>query len=515
MKTKAKSSLEDNKSRIIKTTIAFVFPIAICFLYCVLHGETLFDLYAPNSDNNDSLFYFKIAESMINSNGPRGYFGYNEEAAVIGVGGYWSPVLYLPWVVFGIVFGWGVKSVFIYNLIIISGAFATFIYLTNPSIEKCISMVVLLALFPSFPAYIMSVLPEIIILAVLLVFFGAVINEYEKGEEWIKQRYFLMYACVLYLTLARPYMSILMIFPCASLLKRGIKKAVIINIGLFLLFIGLYFIVFHFFSTPYYHSFSLAETIKLIVKGEKEFAIQKTKSTYQVLWVWISSSLRKSILDGYAVGIQYVVAFISMIFVLVSSFFEKKKDLKICFRIYSLIYTIVILANFLLMPKAFEIGRHLFSFAVIGCLLLCLSSEGIKITVFKTLIASYLITCLLRGSINGAEYAVPYFDKDLAHIEEYWENAFEAGLKDDKGGYNKTLIWVDEFGTENMHKELYALPIGMGINYCYSDYVINNWDGLKSRYIATATGSEIDKMCKKSQHREIGRTDDVVIYAMY
>ena len=48
----------------------------------------------------------------------------------------------------------------------------------------------------------------------------------------------------------------------------------------------------------------------------------------------------------------------------------------------------------------------------------------------------------------------------------------------------------------------------MGINYCYSDYVINNWDGLKSRYIATATGSEIDKMCKKSQHREIGRTDD-------
>ena len=44
---------------------------------------------------------------------------------------------------------------------------------------------------------------------------------------------------------------------------------------------------------------------------------------------------------------------------------------------------------------------------------------------------------------------------------------------------------------------LYGIPAGFGINCCYQDYIIENFDSLQCKYIFTLAGGEIDEICKE------------------
>lgn len=82
------------------------------------------------------------------------------------------------------------------------------------------------------------------------------------------------------------------------------------------------------------------------------------------------------------------------------------------------------------------------------------------------------------------------------------------------------MIWVfrDEAPDGNLKyiswQFLYALPEGFGINCCMPEYILENFDRLKSKYIATLSGGRIDGMCEDAGCREIGRDGELVIYRL-
>ena len=99
-----------------------------------------------------------------------------------------------------------------------------------------------------------------------------------------------------------------------------------------------------------------------------------------------------------------------------------------------------------------------------------------------------------------------------------WNQAFsdKAITVSKELGYDNTCIWVlTDNGEITNHKELYALPKGMGISCCMEDYVTANIKTLKSRFIATVEGGAIDELCEQNGYEEIGRTNSLVIYKMY
>ena len=117
---------------LLKTVLAGLFPIMGCVVYCAMQGRTIGEVYLPGSEWNDELFYYKQVESMLSYGYPQGYFGFNESHALKLSFAAWSPVLVLPWLVFGMIFGWNMMSPIYCNILLMMVACAVFVLLVKP-----------------------------------------------------------------------------------------------------------------------------------------------------------------------------------------------------------------------------------------------------------------------------------------------------------------------------------------------------------------------------------------------
>ena len=125
-----------NKNLLKKCIVAFLFPIGLCIIYCMIRNISLGDIYVPASKNNDSLFYFKLVESVRRYLVPRGYFGFNESHAAHLSFAAWSPLILMPWLFVSIIFGWGYTSAVFVNVLLFSVCFALFVILADIKSEK-------------------------------------------------------------------------------------------------------------------------------------------------------------------------------------------------------------------------------------------------------------------------------------------------------------------------------------------------------------------------------------------
>ena len=64
MKIKECFKEKKNKRLFVKCLVALLFPFVLCLLYCLVRGISLGKIYVPASKNNDSLYYFKLVESI-------------------------------------------------------------------------------------------------------------------------------------------------------------------------------------------------------------------------------------------------------------------------------------------------------------------------------------------------------------------------------------------------------------------------------------------------------------------
>ena len=174
----------------------------------------------------------------------------------------------------------------------------------------------------------------------------------------------------------------------------------------------------------------------------------------------------------------------------------------------------------LLMYKMTEGSKHLSAFIVTGILLLSLVSvKQLWKWLLTALLCGFLFIFMAREPIN---YEIPYktdkLESQLLSLREELKDNME--LSDVSPSFENTVIWV--FSDEVDGKEvqlawqmLYLFPDEYGINLCYGNYVLDNYDSLKSRYIATVPGGKIDKLLKENGAPVMAENEAIIIYKKY
>lgn len=505
------------KETLIKVGIAFLFPFVLCFVYCLIHKESLFHLYVPASYNNDSLYYFKTVEGILSYAYPRGYFGYNEGHAILGSLGYWPPINYLPWVIWGRVFGINNGSLLFCNLFMFSTAFSGFVLLSKPKWEQFIFSLLFLSVFPAVPDHLLSVLPETFIVSLMLVLFGLMMGEngFEEKKA-IRNCLIGMFLCVFLLTMARPYYGMFAVIPYLFMKKRKVKKAELIAVSFCAGALGIYLLTEKLFTAPYFSSMPFISMLQDLLQGDTSAFVRRFTRAMNAYGVWFKSLMADTFLKGYLPGVQFLTALICFVLVTVQGFLEEKENRK-WFFIFTGAMVIVLFLLVIMMQKVYEGGRHLFVFSVIGCLLLAYGKPGMKSTVLKTLLISFLLICVLRGSFFGADYEAPFKEEKIVAGNEYWAKRFESVRVDKKAavGYENTIDWIIGDSSVLSYNELYAIPKGMGLNCCEMLYAKEHIDDLFAKYIAVCPDGNMEILCKERGYEELGRTTGMVIYKRY
>ena len=521
MSQKEKKERKVNINLIAKAACAFVFPWLLCIFYCALRGTSFFGLYTPAATNNDCLFYYKLVEGITSFGLPKGYFGFNESHAPSGTLAAWSPVIYLPWVIWGKIFGWKFASVIVSNLFYLSATLCGSVLMIRPKWKNLGIFFAMLLCFPGIPIHLLNALPETVIACFMILFFACALRAVQESESKNLAYIIVMFACGVLLTWMRPYMVVLLFLP-GFLLRKKKAAAILTTVLTAALALGGNFFLGHYFTCEYFEPLYDTTAIKMALSGKIIDAARYAKNTVGWVLPGIFDYIGRAFGMGLTAGTQYVVALFSMaaLFILGLSNrtgkYGKEKAVNLTFAgtVFLLFVAIV-----LFLQKANEGGRHFWVFAVAGIFLLCFNEWGLKSIIENGILLLMLVIFLLRGSLVPTDYDIPASNPKLAEEVANWESVFEKkGVKvSDTAGYENTLIWVltdmkDGESTVTAFGELFALPKGMGINCCLHDYTVSNIDSLKCAYLATVSGGEIDKLCAERNFEEIGRSADVVIY---
>lgn len=520
-KNKLKQNNKVKSDIILKGVVSLFFPILGCVLYCLIRGISIHDFYLPDSYNNDTLYYYKLVEAVLRHGSPRGYFGFNESHALVGGFAAWSPVILVPWVCFGFIFGWNYSSILIANIVYFSIAFAFFTVSSNISWKNIIWTMGLFMLFPNLWMHLLVGMPEMIMISVVIVYLGFAFMGADSKEEPVGGIVGMMITGA-FLTIIRPYMLVMFVLPVYRLIRRNLKKGIIISVIVIPSVMIIYFLINHFFTAEYLSPMFDLSVVTLFVHGHIRTALSVVYRSFLAMVPQIGVFVKKGFIHGELAGVQYAIAFVTAVIVTLSAFFEKKKKKSVYIQVAASL-AVSLTAIIVLLGKANEGGRHIFLFAVTG-VLLCAVSEYKRSYIAKAALALIMLVFITRGSLVSTDYDIGVRNNHTEANLIYWENAFEKeNVKvSDVLGYDNTFIWtlidVDN-QTGNVvpvnHRELYAVPAGMGISCCQIEYITENFDSLSSRYIASLSGGKVDALCSEAGKKLIGRTDDVVVYQLH
>ena len=175
----------------------------------------------------------------------------------------------------------------------------------------------------------------------------------------------------------------------------------------------------------------------------------------------------------------------------------------------------------LLMYKLTEGSKHLLTFIAAGIFVISLMrTRFYKKAVLVGATFAYLYSFM---ALDPYDYQVPFEERERVEQVANWQQPYAAELADPKEQvpcYDNVVIWVfsdvtAEGSVNHKWQLLYGLPKGFGISCCYRDYVLEHFDTLESKYLATVAGGEIDARCQSAGYREIGRDADMVVYERY
>ena len=548
--------------RLIKSIAVFFVPLIICFFYLLIRGS--FNLYLPDSYNNDCLFYYKLVEGIVRGGSLKGYFGFNESSALVGGFAAWNPAVVLPWLLFGFIFRWGYSSVFFCNIFFFSAALAAFTYLTDIPVKKLIPAGVLLLLFPSLPIHLLNALPEAVITSFAILYFGFAVaccregsgervsdgGVPTRGNARFAQGYIIgMLLCSMYLTVCRPYMILFFILPMFFLLKQfktGKSKVAVAEAGAkaeskaeiktrktailwfivccaaIVISLLVYILTNHFFTAAYFEPLFNTDIIKMFLHGKFAEGFWTAVSVTKKMLGGIGDYIADAFSFGFTAGTHYVITIVCTVLLLIQLFGKKNKELKPVYFLYVLTSVLLFPAIVLFLQKVNEGGRHVWFLAVIGIILVSLTEWDAKGIASKGIIAVLLIFFIVRGGLYPTDYDVPFRQQGTEEKIAFWKDTFEKENVKPEGkiSFDNTIIWVyfdyDDDGKMVVtdYNSLYAVPAGMGISCCEADYVLSNIDSLKSRFLATAEGGKVDEALKERGLSPLESKDGLMIYRL-
>ena len=284
---------------------------------------------------------------------------------------------------------------------------------------------------------------------------------------------------------------------------------------------GIYAIIKYYLGAEYFTDLFNTEWIEKFftdgVFAGIKFAVYKIVSVgIQFFKMFIESFI--SGLPAGALFVAFILVLALMLFTTISKWKRKEKDVSV--YVHFTFCTFGMWMALLLMYKMTEGSKHLSAFIVTGILLISLvSAKQCWKWVVTIILCGFLFIVMAKEPIN---YDIPYktdrMESQLLSLQEELQKNLE--LSDVSPSFENTVIWVfsDKVDGQEIQlawQMLYLFPDEYGINLCYGDFVLQNYDTLESRYVATIPGGEIDKMLQKNGAKLMAENEAIVIYKKY
>ena len=516
----------------VRAVLFAVIPVLCCIIACAVKNHGLGDVSLLNSEWNDELFYFKQTEGIIRYGYPLGFFGFNESHAAFLSFAAWSPVLVLPYVIFGKIFGWGLLSPIICNLLLMCLAMFLFVLLTNPNEKQLHVLTFLYVIFRMLTRYILSGMPEIICISHLIILYALAIRYGLTKNPLYLVLQFLLAGL---LTLMRPYLILFSLLPVYYFIRETKQtKKIALGITGSLLFLGgtagIYVLINRFLGAKYFQPLFFTDFITTFFTGGIGAGFHNLFSTLY----WKGRDFFRFILECFRSGVAPGAFFTGFLLTAAIALFQGIRHLKkvkketsvnpVMDKTYAGIlfhYVFSCVCMFfalLLMYKLTEGSKHLLTFIAAGIFLIGLTDTKF----FRTMsvIGIAFLFLYTFKAVDPYDYAVPFKDDDTMKRYEVWKNNFDRSVTletDNTPNFGNVVIWVfddtDSKGNAMNWQTLYALPPGFGISCCQADYVQSRIDHLQSRYILVANGSSTDELCKL-RFTELSRDEKAAFYSI-
>ncbi len=499
-----------------KAVVMALLPLLCCLITCAAQGQSIGQVYLPASEWNDELFYFKQVEGIVEYGYPYGYFGFNESHALRLSFAAWSPVLVFPWIIWGKIFGWSLLSPIYCNLFLMMLTLALYVLIVKPSNKQLGLLTILYCVFPLFTRYILSGMPEVICFSLLIIFYALSVSFLEEEKNW---KLIILFIISVLLTLMRPYLLLFLLLSMGLWIRRNKKRGIIGSIIIFGCTSALYVAIKHYLGAEYFTPLFKTEWI----------------TTYfdQGIWagikydIWVLVHMGEGVLrrvveafrSGFASG-AFFAGYLAIMFILLWQTIQdwkKKRKNEFIVNGHLFFSFFAMFIAILLMYKLEEGSKHLLTFIAVGLFAISrMSTRYFKKAMFLGVLFVFLYT---YKAVDPYDYQIPFATPEQVVKVEKWEQEFNAKLvldKENVPNYNNVIIWVlDDMSPDKKIFEwqvLYSVPKGFGISCCKSFYVIENFEHLKSKYIATTSGGTIDEMCQEANLKEINRLENVVVY---
>lgn len=520
----------------LKSIILALLPLTCCFIYLTVQGYHLNDVYLPSSEWSDELFYYKQVESIINYGYPLGYFGYNESHALMLSFGAWSPVLFFPWIIWGLLFGWHIMSPIFCNITLMCLSCLLFAWLVKPKWKQMGILCFLFCLYTPFVRYMLSGMPEVICFSMLIVFYALAMNYLQKKKKLILVVLFLL---SILMTWMRPYLILFMLLPIwfwISRSRNNISKFIKLSISFLMLLIVLivYLCIMHFFLAEYFTQSIFTDWIDVFFEkgffNGFHYMISKIYYTGKTLF----SYLKQSFHDGLASGAFFAGYFVCLSVLAVQLFHDwailREKNNQMCEKDKDFIYSnlmiefhlffsfVAMLFAILLMYKLTEGSKHLLSFIAVAIFVIAMmETRFYKKTIVVGITFLYFYSYM---ALTPYDYQVPFKQNERISSVENWGEIFASELilcNEDVPNYENVIAWVyydivDGTSKTTQWQPLYSLPKGFGISCCLPEYILNNFDSLRSGYIYVQRGGLIEEKCLASGYLQIASDENVILF---
>lgn len=488
------------------------------------------DVYLPNTACSDDIFYYKMVEGMVKFGYPLGYFGYNESHAAFGSFGVWSPVLLMPWALWGRVFGWGYFSPILCNICVLSFGFGVFAILVKPTWKQIITIALFFFAVTPFTRYLLSGMPEAITYSLMIIVYGIVFS-YFKCKTISKLIW--MFLIITFLSLMRPYFMVFLLLPGILWVRRSkftglFGTALIMMINL----LG-YKLITYFFNASYFYS-SMATDFIEAFREDGFFAgclflFHKIYDKWILIKWEMSLAVRQGFTDGqiyFACCIAMLSLFIWLLYDLIMLRHQKEINDKTLVRnivlesSQLLFFAVMLLAIFVLYQMT-EGSRHILVF-LISFILVEVMRDDRSLEKNILILAVFIFLFIVRYD-DASGYRVPYRKEDTIQETERLSDTFRFHISlsyEDVPNYENVVNWVIGDIADGETKEipwriLFALPEGAGINCCLPQYIAENIDELKSRYILAIPNGGTDLLCQEKEMELLMRDKQFVLYKVY
>lgn len=509
-----------NRNQIILVAVYGLFPLVCAAVYSILGGHWISDVYLPASYWNDELFYYKLVESVVNYGLPQGWFGFQEAHAGVFPFAAWSPVGLLPWVLWGVLFGWELTSPIYANIFYNMAAMAGFALLVKPSKKQSIFMLGLFAVFGQYSRYLLSGMPESIYIALGILLAGIAVSQNREDKTW---KLAAMFAICSFVTMSRPYLILLMILPAWMLIKKKRKIGVLISI-LVAFGSALGYALFEkLCCAPYFIEIIETAWIRLFINegfaaGMENLVNSVQDKLQQLIFTHLYRGVKYGLISGALFAVTGALAFLLFVWWIWNLKQKKGKEYR-GFGLAHVVITVGMMVAIFLFYRIGEGSKHLLIFIALGLIWIALLDEK-----FYILKAAAALLCLYFFVIKAwapYDWQVAYDDgrmkAEARDLGGQLDESMVLARTEDR--FDNTVIWlasdiVDGESISAPWGYLYMIPEGFGINFCFQDYVMTNMDNLQAAYIAVLPGGDVEKALLERDVDLMGGTEHMRVYKL-